>query len=436
MNLKKWGILGLAGALVLSSAVSTKAFQVKVDEDTFADVGFQIRVNYLNQPEDKDHDYRWNRFQVTKYRIFSIGQINKLVQYYAMVDANYNSQTYQNEAKLWEGGVQLTFAPEFILKMGKLRVPFSRNNLRARFVSPVMSSSGNFFIPNQFKEALKAVNPYPGGYKDSDPFKRTDFGVVLAGYIKNGLFKYYVSLFNEDRSNATKVWELSNGWVDANTIKTSEDKKSFEYDIRIEFTPTFWGFNSEKTVFKPHQREAETYLGKLDFMTIGLGYHHEKHLDGLDKATYGTSDLERDAWAADIAFEKTFSKKYIIGGETGYMYFDDTHLYETSNGQYKKGDVWTWYISGHFTYGEKIGMGYPGIGFRYEYINIDGKYNNEDDLVYDRYGLCFNYWFTRSTRIAVGVDFMKAKDALEKYFEDNNWDDSTTNWYVGVYAQF
>jgi len=429
-------MLCLTVFLMLGFVSFAKAFQIKVNEDTFANVGFNIRVNYLSQPEDKDHDYRWNVFQVKKFRVFSIGQISRLVQYYVMFDANFDSQTYQNEAKLWEGGIQLAFAPELILKIGKIRVPFSRNNLRARSVSPVMSSSGNIFIPNQFKEALKAINPYPGGYKASDPFKRTDFGVVLAGYIKQGLFKYYLGLFNQDRSNATKLWKFSGGWDDVSTVKNYEDKSGFEYDIRIEFTPTFWGFNSENTVFQPHQREAETYLGKMDFMTIGLGYHHEKHLDSVDKATYGTSDLERDAWAVDIAFEKTFGKKYIIGGETGYMYFDDTHLYETLNGEYKKGDAWTWYISGHFTYGKKIGMGYPGIGFRYEYINIDGKYNNENDLVYDRYGLCFDYWFTRSTRIAVGIDFMKAKDALEKYFEDNNWNDSTTNWYVGVYTRF
>jgi len=38
----------------------------------------------------------------------------------------------------------------------------------------------------------------------------------------------------------------------------------------------FWGFKSEKTVFDPSQRVNQTYLGKMDTMTFGIGYHHEK----------------------------------------------------------------------------------------------------------------------------------------------------------------
>jgi len=437
---KKIGILGLAGLMVLGVSSTSKAFQVKVDNDTFADIAFQIRVNYLNQDHDKDHDYRYQRFQVTKTRIAAQGQINKLVQFYSMFDSNYNETTGDSPTALWEGGVQFTFAPEFVLKAGKLRVPFSRNNMRARYVSPVMSSSGNIFLLSQFKDALKAINPYPGGYKSDDSFKRTDFGVVLDGFVKDGLFKYYIGVFNEDRSYVNKGWTLSGKWGNV-TSAGEKDKKDLEYDVRIEFTPPIWGFKAERTPLRPDLRELETYLGKQDFMTIGFGYHREKHLGNANKAIYGSSDLTREGWAADLAFEKKLAKKYIVGGEVGYMSFDDTHFYQVANNRYKKGDAYTWYVSGHFTYGEKIGMGYPGVAFRYEYINIDGKYKDKNnnvhsDLAYDRWGFCLNYWFTLSTRVSAGVDFMNAKDAFEKYLKDKKYEDSPTQWYLGVYAQF
>jgi len=199
----------------------------------------------------------------------------------------------------------------------------------------------------------------------------------------------------------------------------------------------FWGFKSEKTVFDPSQRVNQTYLGKMDTMTFGIGYHHEKHLEHINKSTYGISSLTREAYAVDFSFEKTFKQKYIIGAEAGYMYFDDTHLYETASGEYKKGDAYTWYGEAHIIYNQKIGFGIPGVGFRYEYVNVDGEYNNEKDLIYRRYGVCLSYYYAgRTNRIGIGFDYVDADDALEAYIKDNNWEESTFTWYVGIYAQF
>jgi len=447
MNLRFWFVLGLISFLFFSFPLNSRAFQVKIDEDTFANIQAQIRVFYINKDKDNrwkpagyptraNFDYRTNYFEIYKYRFGIKGQLNNLISFYTFIDANENND-YQ--AKLWEGDVQFNFRPEFIVKVGKIRVPFSRHNFVARHNSPVMSSDGNIFLPSQFKEALKAINPYAGGLKGTQPFKRTDVGMVVTGSIKEGLLKYYIGIFNEDRYLTTntknRIWKLTGGWDNPTTLKDPEDKKNFEYDIRIEFTPTFWGFKSEPTVFDPSLRVNQTYLGKLDTMTFGIGYHHEKHLNNLDKSIYGTSSLTREAWAADFSFEKKFGK-YITGLELGYMYFDDTHFYETSSG-YKKGDAWTWYTDAHFIYGEKIGIGKPGIGFRYEYVEIDGEYNNKEDLTYERYGVCFTYYLKgRTNKIGIGFDYVKAEDALRAYFKNNNWEDSTLTWYIGIYAQF
>jgi hypothetical protein len=402
------------------------------------DLSAQIRAFYLSRDEDKDHDYRNNYFEVYKFRIAAKGEVSKLIQFYGMVDANEN-EDYQ--AKLWEGDVQLTFLPELVIKIGETRTPFSRHNFVARHQSPVMSSNGDYFLPTQFKEALSAVNPYVGGYRSSDPFKRTNFEVVIAGSIKDGMLKYYAALANEDRSESKKVWKSSGGWSSA-TLASGEsvnDKKGLEYDARIEFTPTMLGFKSEETVSDPSLRVRQTYLGKMDTMTFGIGYHHEKHLNGADESIYDSSSLSRDAWAADFSFEKKFGN-YITGLELGYMYFDDTHFYESTDG-YKKGDAWTGYVDAHLIYGKKIGIGFPGIGVRYEYVDVDGEYKDSEgdikkDLIYQRYGACLSYWFSDVTRIGIGADYVKADDALEAYIKDKGWGDSTVVWYAGIYTQF
>ncbi|NWF98908.1 MAG: hypothetical protein HXY52_08260 [Nitrospirae bacterium] len=402
------------------------------------DLSAQIRAFYLNRDEDKEHDYRNNYFEIYKFRLGAKGEYGKLIQFYGMLDAN-ESENYS--VNLWEAAVQFTLLPELVLEIGQTRVPFSRHNFTARHQSPVMSSDGNYFLPTQFKDALRAVNPYVGGYRSSDPFKRNDYEAVVKGSIKEGMFKYYVGIANEDRSKSNKVWSLTGGFGDA-TIATGEsvkDKRSLEYDARIEFTPTMFGFKSEGTVSDPSLRVKQTYLGKMDTMTFGIGYHHEKHLNGADQSKYGESSLSRDAWAADFSFEKLFGK-YITGLELGYMNFANTHFYQTDDG-YEKGDAWTTYADAHLIYGEKIWMGFPGIGFRYEHINIDGEYKNTEgvtkkDLVYQRYGACLSYWFNDATRVGIGADYVKADDALKAYFKTKKWEDSTLVWYLGVYAQF
>ena len=227
MNFKFLQILRIIGVLIFlifTYSLNSKAFQVKIDKDTFANIQAQIRVFYLNKDEDKNHNYRYNYFEIYKYRLGIKGQLNNLVSFYTFIDANENNN-YQ--AKLWEGGIQFNFCPEFIVKVGKIRVPFSRHNFVSRHNSPVMSSNGDYFLPNQFKEALKAVNPYAGGMKSSQPFKRTDVGMVIAGFLKDGLFKYYVGIFNEDRSNSNKVWSFNGGFKDITTLSPPEDKKKF-----------------------------------------------------------------------------------------------------------------------------------------------------------------------------------------------------------------
>ncbi len=424
---------GLAMFLFMFQPASSKAFKIKIDNDTFAKIQTQIRVFYVNEDKDKNHNYRYNLFEVYKQRLGIKGQINKLISFYAFFDANKNTN-YQ--AQFWEGDVQFKFRPEFVVKIGKIRVPFSRRNFISRHNSPVISADGDIFLPSQFKDALKAINPYAGGFKVTQPFKRTDIGAVIAGSIKNGLFKYYIGFFNDDRSNSTKVWNKNTGgFGDVTTTQSPEDKSGLEYDIRIEFTPTFLGFKSENTVFDPSSRVQQTYFGKMDTMTFGIGYHNEKHLDHANKSIYGISSLTRKAYAVDFSFEKVFGN-YITGLETGYMYFDDTHLYETSTG-YKKGSAYTWYVDTHLIYHQKIGFGIPGIGFRYEYINIDGEYKNEKDLTYQRYGVCLSYYLGgRANRIGIGFDYVNADNALKAYIKDKNWKDSTFTWYIASYLKF
>jgi len=431
---------------ILSFMSNSWAIHIKIDEDSYINLSSLIRVFYLNgdkgprsfEGEKLTPLYRWSHFRIYKARIGATGHLNKLFHFYLMMDAN-ESRGY--EAVFWEGAAMFFFRPEFVIKIGQIRVPFSRHNFVARHLSPVMTSDGNIFLPGQFKLILKPANPYAGGYKASQAFKRTDIGIDISGEIKNGMFRYYIGIFNQDWSAENKVWDPDQyqlGFGSAQIIHTLEDKNGFEFDARLEFTPTMFGFKPELTVRDPSQRVKQTYLGKLPTMTFGIGFHTERHIDSLDSQIYGTSSLTRKGWAFDFSFEKKFNE-IIPGLEIGYIYLDATHFYKIAPNKYREGDIKTWYIDTHLIYGKKIGIGIPGIGFRYEWVQVDGRYKNESNLTYERYGVCVDYFLKgKSNRIGIGFDYVKAGEALELFIKDHKdllGDDSTFEWYIGVYVK-
>jgi len=90
MKVSKWKVLSIAGALVLGYVVSSDAAQIKVSDDTFADLGYWMKVRYVNFDErakDKSTgiDCNTNVFDVVDARFNIEGQINKIVQFYGEV---------------------------------------------------------------------------------------------------------------------------------------------------------------------------------------------------------------------------------------------------------------------------------------------------------------------------------------------------------------
>ena len=55
-------------------------------------------------------------------------------------------------------------------------------------------------------------------------------------------------------------------------------------------------------VFDPSLKVNQTHLGKIDTMTTGFGYHHERHLDKVDTNFYKHSSFIREGYATNFFF--------------------------------------------------------------------------------------------------------------------------------------
>ena len=439
MKVARWKVVGLAGALALGYVASADAAQIKVSDETWADFGVRMKMWYLNKDKRSNSTtndgWHQNVFDVWLTRVYFVGQITPLFRFYSHLDTSSYTDGY---ATFSEGGINLAFAKEFQVWVGKIRKPFTRAQLTAGFSQ--ITSQDYWLDPQNQLKTIKAA------------LMKCDLGVMIQGDLVDGMFRYRIGAYNEDRSNATKWWkgDKSIGWTGFSVApgKKMNDKKNFEWNARIEFTPTMLGFKPETaTLIKP--RLYDSYFGSKDVFTIGLGYHYETH---TPKGQFGNqlrSELKRKGWTVDAMFEKKFGC-LVPNLQVGYINFSDSHYYNKyrwdgtkwDNPYVKKGDSDIWYVTGQLLYDQVVWLGKPAIAFRYENITGDGEWTDgkirKKDLTVETYGVALNYYIKgQAARISVGFDYTKYDDALKRYLKvDRKEEDSITDWYVYFQSQF
>ena len=447
MKLARWKVVGLAGALALGYASDAFSAQIKVDDKTWANFGLNMKVFYKNLDRRSNSTtgdgWKRNLFEVDQTKIYFSGQVTPLFQFYSELDTRSTAEARDPRvAVLAEAGVNLAFAKEFQVAVGRLRKPFARAHLVSGYAQ---LTPQRFWLDPQ--DELKAITA---------ALSRTDQGLMIKGDLADGCFRYRVGVYNEDRRTTNKFW--NNGW--GNVTRTpgtkANDLKNFEWNARIEFTPTMLGFKPESAATIT-SKINDTYLGRRDVLTIGLGYHTEKHTPkarvvasgeilGIPTSrTHELGDLKRRGWTVDAMFEKKYGN-VVPNLQIGYISFDNTHYYaDYLNAKFKKGDSDIWYVTGQLLFDQVAWLGKPAIAFRYEKIEGDGQYryrgDTKKDLTAETFGLAFNYYIKgQDARISVGFDRTKYKDALKYFLKTPSGgvkrEDSITDWYIYFQSRF
>ena len=429
MKVARWKVVGLAGALALGYVAKANAVQIKVDDGTFADFGLNMKVSYkhLDKRGNDTNEGGWsqNVFDVDQARVYFVGQVLPFFQFYTELD----TKGADGFTKLNEAGINLAFAREFQVLVGKIRKPFTRAQLTHDYT--YLMPQGYFLDPQGGLVAIKKA------------LGSADGGLMVHGDLAGGMLRYRVGVFNENREVEDKFWVGLGpwGWEDADIYGKLNDKKGFEWDARIEFTPTMLGFKPESAATIT-SKVADTYLGAKDVLTIGFGYHTETH---TPKFSASVGDLKRKGWTVDAMFEKKFGA-LVPNLQVGYISLDKTHYYvDFGTDTVKKGDADIWYITGQLLYDRYVGLGKPALAFRYEKMTADGQWTDgsvvKKDLTAETLGVALNYYIKgQSARVSLGFDRTKYKDALKyalkKGDPNTKYEDSITDWYLQFQLQF
>jgi len=438
MKVSKWKVLGIAGALVLSYAVASDAAQIKVDEDTFADFGFWTKAMYTNLDERESDDYNKNVIDVIDARFTIEGQINKVVQFYgeAVSTGAYDEDYYEDlgvshrntNFRLAEGGVNLIAAPELQLRIGKIRIPFTRMQLADEYarinpieplndpqdiVTGILGHTGIVYEP--YTDSI--LTDTGGGVDIRAPnlLRFADGGAVLHGDIAEGMLRYNIGVFNQGTDD--------------------QPFNSICWAVRVEFTPTMAGFTPE-TTSTPKGWLKDSYLGKKgDILTIGVGYFSQDVDPDLSGNTY--KELDVDGYTVDVFLEKKFQPA-ILNVEAAYINLNESHLepdetLEISSDS-KKGDSYFWYAQGQLLYDECIGIGKPAIFAKYEYGELDAT---GGDLEWSAWGAGINYYIEgNAARLSAGFTNVSYDELAENYLDANNKEDNITDWYIQAQIMF
>jgi hypothetical protein len=475
MKLARWKVVGLAGALALGYVASADAAQIKVDDKTWANFGLQMKIWYkhLDKKSNSTSSDGWtqNEFSIGNAKIYFTGQVTPVFQFYGEFDQEKSNTP---STSVGEAGINLAFAKEFQVLAGKIRKSFTRAQLSSGYA--LLTPQGYWLDPQKQLGAIK------------DALGNTDGGLMIHGDLAGGMFRYRIGVYNENRELGNKLWvgtyNSTNtfGWfgvgkqrvfylnssnlIDFDYRQTPGTKannlKNFEWNVRIEFTPTMLGFKPESAATIT-AKIGDTYLGSKDVFTIGLGYHAETHtpkatvvasgvIGGIPSSrTHELGDLKRKGWTVDAMFEKKFGN-VVPNLQIGYISLDKTHYYtDYLNAEFKKGDSDIWYVTGQLLFDQVMWLGKPAIAFRYEKIKGDGQFyyynaatNTEilkKDLTTETFGLAFNYYIKgQAARISLGFDQTKYKDALKYFLKTPSGgvkkEDSITDWYLYLQSQF
>ncbi|QWK20014.1 MAG: hypothetical protein KNN13_01400 [Hydrogenobacter thermophilus] len=380
----------LMGATVLPS----QAAVIRVDEDTFANMGLKLQIwaQHLGKTTPGGKDY--NDFSINNARIYFSGQVNKFVQFGANLDsALYGgggtraSHSGTKESRVNDAFINLKPIEELQIMAGLYRLPFSRATLTDSYTYYIptgygYSTRGNMFTP--FSIGSDIAN----GYRDT--------GLTIWGNIADGMLKYQVGVFD-------------GRWDHVNTLGV---KDNLAFAGRIQFTPTMLGFKGEKGFTL-----ADTYLGKQNVLSIGLGYNTQKWDNGAGDSATGK------AWTVDAMWEQKFGD-IVPNLQLGYQDRKDMPAGTTS--PIAKAKDRAYYVQGQLLYDQVVGLGKPALAIRYEKLD-DRTAANKDT---NRTGVFLNYYIKgQDAKIQLGADVVSLKN---KSPNEKNY----TDWTLALQTQF
>jgi len=412
--MKKKLLLAMA---VLGAAAwqGANAIVLKANDNEFANVGLNLQIWAQNDGKVTSTQKTSNNFIVNDALIYFSGQINPIVQFgadfeFPVAPVNTIHQGIQY-SRVSDAFINFKFMPEVQLMAGLFRDPVSRlsNADSYTYVIPTGYGYGfnavwGEFIPQNTITA-DLLNPFETitiGDDVGNPPR--DAGIAIWGNVADTMLKYYLFAANG-------AYDYSAGYNANSNLK---------YGIRVAFTPTMLGYKNSSGF-----GDQDTFLGALNDLTIDLGYEQQKldcsGVSANNTALYymcdkgNVSSLTPKYYNVDAIWEQKFGT-FVPQIQLGWAEKQD--LMNLGYGNVKSTG---YYVQLAALYDQMVGIGKPGIAFRWENSKVDNyAYTSGSTTTpissgkINRYGIFVNYYMAgEAARISFGADIVEPDSTLK-----------------------
>jgi len=442
--MKKKLLLAMA---VLGAAAwqGANAIVLKANDNEFANVGLELQIWAQNDGKVTSTQQTSNNFSINNARVYFSGQLNPIVQFGADLDfadngalqADGTARHHQgtSTSRVTDAFINFKFMPEVQLMAGLFRDPVSRlsNTDEYTYVVPTgfgygfdtvwsnitgdAGSTGTASLGAATSYALdNLLNPFTpitlGG--DVQNANR-DAGIALWGNVADTMLKYYLFA-----ANGAYDYQAAPGGLNG--------KGNLKWGARVEFTPTMLGYKNSSGFV-----DQDTFLGALNNLTIGLGYEQQK----LDTPSIlSTSSLTPKYYDVDANWEQKFGD-FVPQIQLGWAEKKDLMVGYNNSNVKSTG----YYVQLAALYDQVVGLGKPGIAFRWENSKVDNTgafYKNGPSLngqsgKINRYGIFANYYIAgEAAKMSLGADIVDPNSTLKNAYNGKSF----TDWTLALQTEF
>ena len=421
--MKKKLLLAMA---VLGAAAwqGANAIVLKANDNEFANVGLELQIWAQNDGKVTSNDHTSNNFSINNARVYFSGQLNPIVQFGADLDFADNSTLAADGTARHHQGTSYTrvsdafinfkFMPEVQLMAGLFRDPVSRlsNTDEYTYVIPTgfgygfdtvwgyvnKDANGVLGLPNTNYALDNLMNPFtPITLGDDVQNANRDAGIAIWGNVADTMLKYYLFA-----ANGAYDYQAAPG------VLNSEG--NLKWGARVEFTPTMLGYKNSSGFV-----DQDTFLGALNNLTIGLGYEQQKLDCGNGGGLCGTgnSSLTPKYYDVDANWEQKFGD-FVPQIQLGWAEKKD--LMNVGYGNVKSDG---YYVQLAGLYDQVVGLGKPGIAFRWENSKVENALvnfatNSSVNGKINRYSIFVNYYLAgEAAKMSLGADIVDPNSNLK-----------------------
>lgn len=343
-----------------------EAFQIRVDEDTNANLVFrqQIRGTYLDKRNNEDKADP--QFTIPNAGIVISGQVSKMTRFWIEWAGAYPGRPNNFAMNLVESTIQLDFAPEFKVQAGVHRLPIWR---------PYLVSSYSYIVPTGYNygHTRDLIRPIQHA-SDVGGSGFRHGGLQVWGLVAEGMVRYHLGMYDV---------------VD----KGARNRQEPMFVGRIQFTPTMLGFRAERGYGL-----SDTYLGRQNVLSIGLGFATQK---GGNPAGAVAGVSRGSATASELGVDLFYEQKF---GDTvpGFMVaYKDVRNFNGNS----RADGKAFIVQGQLLYDQMVGFGKPAVAFRYSKSDVKRSWPVSPAQDTTTIGAYVNYYIKgQDAKVQLGVD--------------------------------